>query len=76
MDRNFFLAIGLSFAVLVLWTLYTEKNKPPSPPPSVPEALDVPAAREGELAEASLPPSTKSLLLIRSYHPAPQRGQL
>lgn len=53
MDRNFFLAIGLSFAVLVLWTLYTEKNKPPPPPPSVPEALDVPAAREGELAEAS-----------------------
>ena len=50
MDRNFFLAIGLSFAVLVLWTLYTEKNAPPPPPPSAPEALATP---KNELTEAA-----------------------
>jgi YidC/Oxa1 family membrane protein insertase len=40
MDRNFFLAMGLSFAVLVLWTMWTESQKPPAPPPgaSTPEA--------------------------------------
>jgi YidC/Oxa1 family membrane protein insertase len=35
MDRNFFLAMGLSFAVLVLWTMWTESHKPPKPPPGV-----------------------------------------
>lgn len=34
MDRNFFLAVALSFAVLVLWTMYTDKHAPPPPAPS------------------------------------------
>jgi YidC/Oxa1 family membrane protein insertase len=40
MDRNFFLAVGLSFAVLVLWTMYTESTAPPPEP--------APAAVPGE----------------------------
>jgi YidC/Oxa1 family membrane protein insertase len=41
-DRNFFLAMGLSFAVLVLWTLYSESQKPPepAPAPSAPAAVE------------------------------------
>lgn len=42
MDRNFFLAVGLSFAVLVLWTMYTESTAPPPEP--------APAATQSELA--------------------------
>ena len=38
MDRNFFLAVGLSFAVLVLWTMYTESQAPPPAAPPAPEA--------------------------------------
>jgi YidC/Oxa1 family membrane protein insertase len=54
MDRNFFLAVGLSFAVLVLWTMYTESQAPPAPAPateSVPEA----AAPAEPLETAVLP---------------------
>ena len=46
MDRNFFLAVGLSFAVLVLWTMYTESTAPPVEP--------APAAATSE-AEAPAP---------------------
>jgi YidC/Oxa1 family membrane protein insertase len=44
MDRNFFLAMGLSFLVLVLWTMYTEAQRPPEPPPgeAVPEQAAAP----------------------------------
>lgn len=31
MDRNFALALGLSFLVLMLWTMFTESNRPPEP---------------------------------------------
>ena len=52
MDRNFFLAVGLSFAVLVLWTLYTEKNAPHPPPSPVGEAAPAPAEEpKGPLAQ-------------------------
>lgn len=46
MDRNFFLAMGLSFAVLVLWTMYTESQRPPEPPPgtAAPELAQAPEA--------------------------------
>jgi YidC/Oxa1 family membrane protein insertase len=44
MDRNFFLAVGLSFAVLVLWTMYTESQEPATPPAPSPAAA--PAAPE------------------------------
>src|SRR5262245_6504637 len=38
MDRNLVLAIALSFLVLSLWTMWTEKNKPhPQPPREVAE---------------------------------------
>ena len=36
MDRNFALALGLSFLVLVLWTVYTESTRPPEPDPTSP----------------------------------------
>ena len=36
MDRNFALALGLSFLVLMLWTMYTESTRPPEPIPSDP----------------------------------------
>jgi YidC/Oxa1 family membrane protein insertase len=51
MDRNFFLAVGLSFAVLVLWTMYTESQEPPAPPaPSPPAAPAAPAPEPGAAA--------------------------
>ena len=54
MDRNFFLAMGLSFAVLVLWTLYSESQKPPEPPPapSAPAAVEPGAPESPGLAAA------------------------
>jgi YidC/Oxa1 family membrane protein insertase len=52
MDRNFFLAVGLSFAVLVLWTMYTESQAPP--PPSPPPAAE-PAPSEPGTAAAPAP---------------------
>ena len=35
-DRNFALALGLSFLVLMLWTVYTESTRPPEPDPTSP----------------------------------------
>jgi YidC/Oxa1 family membrane protein insertase len=52
MDRNFFLAVGLSFAVLVLWTMYTESQAPPAPPSPSAEA---PAPSEPGAAPAPAP---------------------
>src|SRR4029453_4587431 len=51
MDRNFFLAVGLSFAVLVLWTMYTGTQKPP------PEPAAVPTDRAPAPAPPSAPPA-------------------
>lgn len=45
MDRNFALALVLSFLVLMLWTMFTESNRPP--PGSIPpgeELMQEPAA--------------------------------
>jgi YidC/Oxa1 family membrane protein insertase len=64
-DRNFFLAVGLSFAVLVLWTMYTESQAPPAPPagptatepaPGLPAPL-APSAPAGEPIAATPPPT-------------------
>jgi YidC/Oxa1 family membrane protein insertase len=57
-DRNFFLAIGLSFAVLMLWTFYTEREAPPPVAPAGPEAAAAPAAELGEPSPAALPKTT------------------
>lgn len=46
MDRNFFVAMGLSFAVLVLWTLYSESQKPSEAPAPAAPAASAPAAPE------------------------------
>ena len=35
-DRNFALALGLSFLVLMLWTMFTESTRPPEPAPPIP----------------------------------------
>jgi YidC/Oxa1 family membrane protein insertase len=35
-DRNFALALGLSFLVLMLWTMFTESQRPPQPAPESP----------------------------------------
>ncbi len=40
MDRNLFLAFGLSFAVLLVWTMFVD---PPPPPPETPAVLDAQA---------------------------------
>src|SRR5688572_3125315 len=53
MDRTFFLAVGLSFAVLVLWTMYTESQEPATPPAPSPAAA--PAAPEPGTAAAPAP---------------------
>ena len=64
MDRNFFLAVGLSFAVLVLWTMYTESTAPPvEPAPAT-------ATREAEppslpAGPAALPPATDWVVVAR-----------
>jgi YidC/Oxa1 family membrane protein insertase len=61
-DRNFFLAMGLSFAVLVLWTVWSESQKPPTPPPEAsapavsPAASPAPSAGEAPAASPELPP--------------------
>ncbi|HEX2485617.1 MAG TPA: membrane protein insertase YidC [Myxococcota bacterium] len=44
MERNFLLALALSFLVLTLWTFYTA---PPAPPPGAPPAAPAPSAPEG-----------------------------
>ena len=41
MDRNFALALGLSFLVLMLWTMFTESQRPPEPPLPPPGATEV-----------------------------------
>jgi YidC/Oxa1 family membrane protein insertase len=56
-DRNFFLAVGLSFAVLVLWTMYTESQAPPPEPPAAPAApvpAPAPMASPAPLPEAAV----------------------
>ncbi|MBW2360751.1 MAG: membrane protein insertase YidC [Deltaproteobacteria bacterium] len=50
MDRNLFLAFGLSFAVLLLWTLFVD----PPPPP-------VPATNETEVSELEVPGAPATL---------------
>ena len=46
MDRNFALALGLSFLVLMLWTMFTERNRPPGPDsPTPPGEVTGPAAQ-------------------------------
>jgi len=52
-DRNFFLAMGLSFAVLVLWTVWSESQKPPEPVP----AASAPAAEQPPPAPDSPAPA-------------------
>jgi YidC/Oxa1 family membrane protein insertase len=56
-DRNFFLAVGLSFAVLVLWTMYTESTAPPPEPgpAAVPSEVQPPAPAPLVEAPAAAP---------------------
>ncbi len=69
MDRNFFLAVGLSFAVLVLWTVYTESQAPELlVPTAIPEGSSTPP-----LAPAELPTQASSALPPPSSAPAPER---
>lgn len=56
MDRNFFLAVGLSFAVLVLWTMYTESQAPPPAPPAVPSETAAAPEAAAPPAPGELPP--------------------
>ena len=64
MDRNFFLAVGLSFGVLVLWTLYTDRVSPPLQPAAAPEATDIPSGGPpgGGPPSAELPPASTAKL--------------
>jgi YidC/Oxa1 family membrane protein insertase len=49
-DRNFALALGLSFLVLMLWTMFTESTRPPDPAPPIPLG-ESSAADDGEQKE-------------------------
>ena len=75
-DRNFFLAVALSFAVLVLWTMYTESQAPP-PEPAVPrESAGAPVEPAGTtpLAATELPPPAP-IPPLRPRLPAPPPEQ-
>ena len=52
MDRNFALALGLSFLVLMLWAMFTESTRPPEPLLPLGEELaeDADRAERGEIA--------------------------
>jgi YidC/Oxa1 family membrane protein insertase len=66
-DRNFFLAMGLSFAVLVLWTVWSESQKPPEPPPGA----SAPAAQEPAESAAPKPGSSSELAPLEAVTPPP-----
>ncbi len=77
MDRNFFLAVGLSFAVLVLWTMYTG-SQAPSPEPAVPAEsapAPAPAAVPGAGAEPSAALEAPSPMPSAPAAPAPPPEQ-
>ena len=70
MDRNFFLAVGLSFAVLVLWTMYTEgQGPPPAPAPAAAPSETAPGP-EAAPAPAELPPSAAASAAAPAATPA------
>jgi len=80
LDRNFFLAMGLSFVVLVLWTLYSESQKPPTPPPgpSAPTAVEPGAETPPGLAAApeaatATPPAREPAPAAEPAQPAEER---
>jgi YidC/Oxa1 family membrane protein insertase len=69
-DRNFFLAMGLSFAVLVLWTVWSESRKPPAPPPGASAPAAQASAAPGASPAPELPPA-----LEQTAAPAPQAAE-
>ncbi len=79
MDRNFFLAMGLSFVVLVLWTLYSESQKPPTPPPgpSAPTAVEPgetpPGLAAAPEAATATPPAREPAPAAEPAQPAEER---
>jgi len=58
-DRNFALALGLSFLVLMLWTMFTESRRPPEPtsPPPLGEMSTVEDAGRGEATQEVVVPA-------------------
>ena len=67
MDRNFALALGLSFLVLMLWTMFTESTRPPEPtqPPPLGEIGAVGDAEQKEIIPEPVVPGP------RASEPAP-----
>ena len=58
MDRNFLLALGLSFLVLTLWTFYTTPKTTPGEAPVAPAGSEAPLAVERPPGPgAALPPA-------------------
>jgi hypothetical protein len=47
-DRNFALALGLSFLVLMLWTMFNESTRPPDSVPVSPPGEEELADRDGQ----------------------------
>ena len=74
MDRNFFLAVGLSFAVLVLWTMYTESTAPP-PEPAPAATSELEAAPEAPAPTAALPAPAPAAKPEAPAAPAPPPEQ-
>lgn len=75
MDRNFLLALGLSFLVLTLWTFYTAPGAKPgaAPPAAEAPAATPPLATPGEAAPApALAPVPQAATPPAAPTPAPQ----
>ncbi|MDJ0789135.1 MAG: membrane protein insertase YidC [Myxococcota bacterium] len=71
MDRNFLLAVSLSFLVLVLWSML---NSPPPPPPGSEGAQPTPQAQTGQSPGATDPgaaPATGPGAAPPSFDPGP-----
>ncbi len=76
MDRNFALALGLSFLVLMLWTMVMEQNKPPERP-LIPlgEEITPETAQPGEPFARTPPPieeAPEQASLFQEEAPVPE----
>ncbi len=70
MDRNLFVAFGLSFAVLLFWTLFVD---PPPPPVQTPAQVDTPAVPDARSEAPALPELSPASAI--TLDPAPARLQ-
>jgi YidC/Oxa1 family membrane protein insertase len=70
-DRNFLLALGLSFLVLTLWTFYTAPRTPPGEAPGAPAPAQAPLEGERPASPAEPAPSALPAAPPAAGVPAP-----